>query len=134
MFLYLSKNFEELSGIDANESFDSINKQIHAQQENTLTILFYIMIGLIIAFSLGQVIYRIREKKKSAILWLFIGIFGTITLPVFLKIGTAIAGEIAYSNFIIAFGAFFGVGFICAAIYACYETIVKYLDRKDQLK
>lgn len=114
---------------------DNINiEPISVNINNQTAIVMYILISIIIAISIGQIIYRIIKKKKSAIIWILIGLFIPTLLPNLLgsEIIKIFAKEMFSGDIISLIGAVFLFAGVGASISIIYNKSVLFLDNKTK--
>lgn len=116
------------------EGYISMKEYISMEQiiYNQSLIAMKIVIGLIIAVSIGQVIYRIIKKKKSFIIWLFIGILAPFMIPAFLsnELTKILSREMFGGNYISFIGGLLLFGITGAIISILYAYLVSLIDHK----
>jgi len=103
-----------------------LDKSDTEMNDNLVNFLITVLICIVILIIIYQVIYRIKCKKKSAFLWILIGLVGVpliITIPN--SIFLSLIGETIREQG--AFGAF-GFMIMCACIYVGLNESYLYLE------
>lgn len=102
------------------------------------TMLLKLFLGFIIIVSVGQVIYRVARGKKSAILWIIIGVLGPFAItrliksPWIKKIGTRLLKQLNGGSLETWIHTLISIAIAMLVVIGVYTFLVEILDGKEE--